>query len=511
MTAPLLFLSHAGEDAGPAKELAGQLRRGGLRVWLDVEELKPGDRWMSAIEHALEQADVFAVYVGRNGLRNWVDQEVRVALDRSTKNHAFRIIPLLGPGADPQVLPLFVKQYQYLDLRNGATPPELNKLIGTVLEQPTKRVSLLQPGERPYRGLQVFDVSHAPLFFGRENEVEQLLGRLRIDRFLALVGASGSGKSSLVRAGLIPALHRGRFHDDSAWAHSWRVAVCRPGNDPFRELANALPDLDSHLIGEARIRAITASAEALSSGTGGVGRTIAGLVPAGARTLLVIDQFEELFALTQDSAVRRRFVDSLFGAATTKGDRPIHIAVTLRADFYGRCWEHPTLPTRIVQNQYAVERPAPEALRDIIEKPLALAGAAFEPGLVERILRDVREEPGNLPLLEFALDQLWDRADMRTSGVELVLTHRGYDEIGGVSGAIATQAEVVTKRLMREQQVKEEEIRGIFTRLVHLSSPEEGGEATRRRLPLNELTNDARRLVHALADARLLVTAGDSH
>jgi hypothetical protein len=505
--APLVFLSHAGEDADATKELAGQLRRGGLRVWLDVEELKPGDRWISAIEEALDRADVFAVYLGRSGLRNWVDQEVRVALDRSTRNQAFRIIPLLGPGFDPQLLPLFLKQYQYVDLRNGATPTELHRLIGTVLDQPTKRMSLLQPGERPYRGLQVFDVSHATLFFGRNNEVDQLLARLRSDRFLAVVGASGSGKSSLVRAGLIPALHRGRFYDNNAWVHSWRVAVCRPGDDPFRELANALPDLDSHATGDARIRAITAAAETLRSGTDGLGRTIAGLVPAGEYTLLVIDQFEELFTLTEDTSVRRRFVDSLFSAATTKGDRPIHIVVTLRADFYGRCWEHPTLPTRIVKNQYAVERPAPDGLRDIIEKPLALAGATFEPGLVERILRDVGEEPGNLPLLEFALDQLWHRAEMQARAAELALTHRSYDEIGGVSGAVATQAEVVITSLMKVHQVKEDEIRAIFTRLVHVSSTEEGGEATRRRLPLNDLTDDARRLIHALADARLLVTA----
>ena len=143
------------------------------------------------IEQALAEANAFAVYVGRSGLRNWVDQEVRVALDLATKNSAFRLITLLGPGADPDSLPLFVKQYHWVDLRKGPSPSELQKLIGAVLDQPATQISLLQPGERPYRGLQAFDVDHAHLFFGRENEVEQLLGRLRVDRFMAVVAASG--------------------------------------------------------------------------------------------------------------------------------------------------------------------------------------------------------------------------------------------------------------------------------------------------------------------------------
>jgi uncharacterized protein YjbI with pentapeptide repeats len=507
MATPLLFLSHAGEDADAAKELAAQLRHAGLRVWLDVEELKPGDRWMPAIEQVLAEADAFAVYIAKSGLRNWVDQEVRVALDRATKSQAFRLIPLLGPGADPQALPLFLKQYHWLDLRNGASPSELQKLVGSVLDQPAKRVSLLQPGERPYRGLKAFDIEHARLFFGRDAEVEHLLEQMRVDRFLAVIAASGSGKSSLVRAGVIPALHRGRFHDGTSWIQSWRVGICRPGNDPFLNLEAAL----IHLSGTTtRLRDC---ADALREDTQGIIRCITLLVPRGIHTVLVIDQFEELFTQTKDAGVRQRFVKSLLEAANIVGEWPIHVIITLRADFHARCWDHLPLPSRIAKNLVAVEPPSDTALRDVIEKPLALAAATFEPGLVDRILQGVGTKPGNLPLLEFALDLLWDKAESRTgTEAERVLTHRAYDEIRGVPGAIATHADAITRRLMKEQGVAEDDIRRLFSRLVHLSAAEEGGEPTRRRLPLVELTDEKdRRLVDALTDARLLVTTRKPH
>jgi hypothetical protein len=119
MDKPLIFLSHAGEDTQPARDLALHLKQAGLQVWLDVERLTPGDRWGEKIEEGLKQAKTFVLYVGKSGVRNWVDQEVRVALDRSTKEKDFRLIPVLGPSADPDALPLFLKQYQWLDLRQA--------------------------------------------------------------------------------------------------------------------------------------------------------------------------------------------------------------------------------------------------------------------------------------------------------------------------------------------------------------------------------------------------------
>jgi hypothetical protein len=502
---PNLFLSHAGEDSAAAKDLANRLRQAGLEVWLDVDELKPGDRWMEALEQALARATAFAVCVGRSGIQRWVDREVRVALDRNTRDHSFRIIPILGPGSAPESLPAFLSHHQWLDLRQGVREPsELQQLVGAILEKEPAVVSLLPADQPPFRGLFVFDVEHAHLFFGRDRETEELLERLRADPFLAVVGDSGSGKSSLVRAGLVPALHRGRFYDGTAWVKSWRVAICRPGDDPFRELANALPDLDLELTPEKRIAVLAQCREQLKQGKEGLYNCLAALVRSGVRTLLIVDQFEELFTLTIESEERRRFVDSLLNAQGGVGDRPVHVLITLRADFYSRCWEHPELPKRIAGNQYAVRRMDRAQLKEAIEKPLAMAGARLEPGLTDVILNDVGDEPGNLPLLEHALEQLWERRSDQT------LTHRAYNEIGRVSGAIKHQADEVYQRFDEREK---ELARKIFLRLTQ---PGEGTEDTRRRASKSEILalggdrEMAERVLVRLADTRLVTTGGET-
>ena len=114
---PKLFLSHAGSDADLARKLASALRQAGLEVWLDLDDLKPGDRWMEGIESALDEADAFAVLVGASGVRSWVDRETRVALSKNTAAPSFRVIPILGPGSTPEALPDFLRQHHWLDLR----------------------------------------------------------------------------------------------------------------------------------------------------------------------------------------------------------------------------------------------------------------------------------------------------------------------------------------------------------------------------------------------------------
>jgi TIR domain/AAA ATPase domain len=298
MDKPLIFLSHAGEDSQLAKELALHLKEAGLGVWLDVERLKPGNRWMTKIEDGLRDAKTFVLYVGKSGVRNWVDQEVRVALDRSTKEKDFRLIPVLGHHSDPNALPLFLQQYQWLDLRKGLTEAaQLKALIEGATERPAEGVSLLPPGKSPFRGLQVFDVEDSLLFFGRDVEIQKLLEKLKADSFLAVVGDSGSGKSSLVRAGLIPALHRGRFHDGKGWVESWRIAITRPGEDPFGELAKALLDLNPQLSAAEKADFLENRRDKLARQPDRLDNAIAALVPRGIRTLLVVDQFEELFTL----------------------------------------------------------------------------------------------------------------------------------------------------------------------------------------------------------------------
>src|SRR5918995_2382886 len=302
----------------------------------------------------------------------------------------------------------------------------------------------------PYKGLVAFEPEDADLFFGREQLVEALAGRLEDAPFLAIVGASGSGKSSLVRAGVTPALQGrdGTLH----------AALFSPGKRPLAELAAG---------GDAR--------------------------------LLVVDQFEEVFTLCRDEEERRAFIDALL-AATEGGTR---VVIALRADFYGHCAVYPRLAAALEDHQALVGPMSEEELRRAIERPAERAGLLLEPGLVEGILRDVVGQPGALPLLSHCLLETWKRRSGR------MLTLIGYLQAGGVQGAIAKTAETVYREtLSADQQTL---ARNIFLRLTELG---EGTEDTRRRVAIAELTpraeqrDDVDDVLRTLADARL-VTIGE--
>ena len=502
---PQLFLSHAGEDTAAVKELAARLRQGGVKVWLDADELRPGDDWMQALEDALDASDAFAVYIGRSGIGRWIGREVRVALDRNAKDPRFRFIPILGPGADPESLPRFAAQHHWLDLREGEPEPkEVRKLVASLLSRPAEAVSLLPPGEPPFRGLLTFRAEHAHLFFGRDRETAELLERLRSSPFLAVIGDSGSGKSSLVRAGLVPALHRGHFRDAASVSATWRVAVIQPGRDPFRSLADGLLDLLPEAGPAERMRTLQACNDLLAEGTRGLCSAVAAMMPGGERTLLVIDQFEEVFTQSRDPDERDRFIDTLLAASSCDGERPLHTVVTLRADFYSHCFEHPRLPEVLSTSQYAVRAIAPETLAEVIEKPASLAGIGLEPGLAEAILFDLGEGPGNLPLLEHTLLQLWKR---RTGDT---LTHASYEEIGRVQGALEHHAEEVYGGFSATEKKVARQL------LLGLVVPTENAGPARRRarlaevLPAGDSAAAAAAVLARLVDERLLMVRGTS-
>ncbi len=469
-----LFLSHSVEDAAAAGEVAGRLRQTGLEVWLDE---KAGDdkRWSQAVDGALQEADAFAVYVGRSGIDRWVGRDVRAALERNMRDPGFRILPLLGPGATPESLPFFLSQYQAVKLGEGASEPaEIQRLVGAVLDSAPEEVSLIPAGQAPFLGLLAFDVEHSHLFFGRDRETEDLLERLDAAPFLAVVGDSGSGKSSLVRAGLVPAVHRGQFRGGGPSAETWNVLILKPGADPFSSLAAALVELSPDKDPATRLRTSSACSKQLEAGVDGLQGCIAAIVRAGTRTLVVVDQFEELFTLVERADEGQRFIETLLRAATASGDRPVHCLITLRSDYLDECWGVPELWQAMRVNEYSLSRIGRERLRDVIEKPAVMAGARFEPGLTERILTDVGDEPGNLPLLEHALLELWERRSQR------LLTHAAYEEIGGLQGALEHRAEEIFERFDDEER---KQARRIYLSLVSAGVK---SEATRRRADLRE-------------------------
>ena len=354
-----------------------------------------------------------------------------------------------------------------------------------------------QVGSCPYRGLAAFQEEDAPFFFGREAFTQRLAEAVQQQPMVAvIVGSSGCGKSSAVFAGLLPPLR------DSG---DWLVADLRPGADPFRALANALlpilsPELDDtdHLL---RAREM---ADALLAGDLSLADVAALLLqrrPRAQRLLLVVDQFEELYTLCPEPEMRRRLVDTLLEAVAAAGSeqRPrLVLLLTMRADFMGQALAHRPFADALQEATMMLGPMNRDELRAAIEAPAGMQGAAFESGLVERILDDVGEEPGNLPLLEFALTLLWGR---HSHGW---LTHVGYEAIGRVEGALALHASEVYTRL---DEVEQESARQVFVQLVH---PGEGTEDTRRMATRAEVGEENWGLVQHLADKRLVVTGRDA-
>lgn len=350
----------------------------------------------------------------------------------------------------------------------------------------------------PYRGLEAFEAAHAANYFGRAAMVEKLLAKVQSTNFVAVVGPSGSGKSSLVRAGLVTALGEGKLPG----SRDWQVAIIRPGDDPLRALATPLvPLLDPELKPVERLKQVRAMAAGLQDGSLPIGDVLAEVRtvhPGLPRLLLIFDQFEETFTLCSDDALRRTFLQTLLAAANTPW---LTVLFTLRADFYGRVLEDEPLGKRVDAGLVNVLPMTAAERRAAIEQPALNAGRRFAEGLVQTILDDIETEPGELPLLQFALTELWERQTP-----DGVLTHAAYGEIGGVSGAIAKRADQTLKNLRDDEQAA---VRRIFTRLVRVAQPDEGAEDTKRRITLAEVDPVMQALVYKLADARLLVTGRD--
>lgn len=356
----------------------------------------------------------------------------------------------------------------------------------------------------PYKGLNYFDEADADLFAGREALTSRLVERLLSLAsgasqgevcLLAVVGASGSGKSSLVRAGLVPALRWNKASVD------WNILVLTPTAHPLESLAVQLSEEDGPVAATARL--IDDLAEDARSLHLAIRRQMASL--NGSRFLLVVDQFEELFALCHAEDERIAFINNLLAAASDPDGSAI-VVITLRADFYAQCAEYPNLREALARHQVYIGAMSDDELQRAIEEPARRGRWELEPGLVELLLHDAGHEPGALPLLSHALMETWQRRRGRN------LTLSGYTSSGGVRGAIAETAEAVfTDQFTAQQKAI---ARRVFLRLTELGDETAGGD-TRRRATFDELIlkpEDAastRYVLKALADARLVITTQD--
>jgi WD40 repeat protein/tRNA A-37 threonylcarbamoyl transferase component Bud32 len=329
-------------------------------------------------------------------------------------------------------------------------------------------------GTCPFKGLASFEPVDADYFFGRERLVAALVARLVGAGFLSIVGPSGSGKSSVLRAGLLPALAGGVLPG----SERWRRVLIRPGERPLEELRRVL-------VSGAKDPLV----EALDA------------LPANERLLLAVDQLEELFTACRSEPERAAFADTLARAAADPEGRAV-VVVALRADFYGRFAAYPGLAELLGANHVLVGAMQASELRRVVELPAGRVGLRVERELADALVDDVEGEPGALPLLSTALLELWQKRQ------DNVLTLTAYRESGGVHGAVARLAEGTYDRIPDERKKL---VRAIMLRLV---GEGEGDTAVRRRAPLTELDLDrdpeAGDVLATLADSRLVTVSEGS-
>lgn len=364
--------------------------------------------------------------------------------------------------------------------------------------QPEQPFAAARPLACPYRGLLSFSEEDAAVFFGREYFVSQLLVAVQQRPLTAVIGASGAGKTSVIHAGLIPALRR---------RGDWIVVSTRPSIRPFHAIAATLvAALTPHLGDTEHIVETRRLADALQAGQIKLVDVVDHLArkqdaSRQLRVLLVIDHFSEVFAPEVDDATRQCYIDALLELGQSQPvpvASPYAVLIALRADFLGQALAYRPLASALDGACMMLSPMTKGELTRAVVNPAHLQQVSFEPGLVERILRDVGSRPGNLPLLEFALTALWERQETHR------LTHVAYEEIGGVEAALSQHAESVIAQLAPDDQTTARRI------LVQMVRPGDGTDDTSRIAMRDELGEKAWHLATTLADSRLLITGRDS-
>lgn len=378
-----LFLSYNSRDHEPVQTVRRLLAARNVNTFIDRENLAVGRQWFGPLEDALNSVRGVAVFLSKNGLGNWQKRELVLALSRQDREEkagrAFPVIPVLLPGVDLEMAPGLLLVNTFVDLRAGLDDPDaLDALVRAVRGEappPAQTTVALCP----YRGLQIFPEEDAPLFFGRESFADELLKKTRAHPLVAVVGPSGSGKSSVVQAGLLPLLRRERPPHPA-----WEAAIFTPGKRPFHSLAACLvPFWETEMSETQRLIEAEELGKRLADGTVAVEAALDQALRKSSgtdRLLLVMDQFEELFTLTLE-AERRGFVEALLRATA---DKPVTLVLTLRADFYGQaiCLSR-ALSDGIQQGIVNLGPMTRDELRRAIENPAGVVKLDFEPGLAD--------------------------------------------------------------------------------------------------------------------------------
>ena len=389
--------------------------------------------------------------------------------------------------------------------RRGELPTLLRTLyrLRPLAKWPTILPATYSPSDPPYVGLRPFREVDAPLYFGRQETVAELIGRLRATSFVALFGTSGSGKSSLLYAGLLPALKERRELSDGTYpppsAERWECKIITPSADPLERLALTFAPNAADL----------ADTRAALLDTTSISRVVNRLLSHHdrPRLLLIVDQFEELVTLTDDEVSQSAFVAALLAISRSPN---ASVLISFRADFLERFDRFEGLGEAIAASHLLLPSMTQAQLRQAIEAPAALHGLRVEHGFTENLLHDLspgrRPAPGALPLLSHVLRMTWERR-----GQENVLTNAAYEDAGGVFGAVEQTAEQKYLELTTEQR---QVLRRLLT--MRLSAWQDGVGYVKRRATLDELlpadpaqAKTIEQVIAVMADAHLFTTGRD--
>jgi Sulfatase-modifying factor enzyme 1/TIR domain len=517
-----VFLSYSRTEQAAADELHTRLTKAGLAVFKDDISIRSGDRWQDVLQNALVQCASFVVLVGSQGVQRWVGAEVGVALGRNFGLHddnlRLPIHPILLSDAPASDLPPFLGQFQSERWRPGEALGE--GLLEALCQRQPRFDTTRKIEGCPYVGLATFKRDQSDRFFGRINETLEVVASLGDQRQLGpdaaqsgggqghcrwvqIEGHSGSGKSSLVNAGLLPLVQRGALWPRTGLENWVVLDPMVPGKDPAMELAITL---ERGLLADPARRDPIARDRALASDERALAMHLRAVKQAGTGYLLFIDQFEELYNLSEE--LQRKRFDALLAVALADPACPLFLVSTVRSDFLDRIEEKLPRLAAIYNThckRYLLPLVTPRGLRDAIEMPARLSGLDVSE-VCTAMLRDAEGEAGALPLVENALRFLWRKAE-RSSGGAANLSGAVYAQLGGLAGILSAEADDLLARAERAN--KGDEIAALEL-LLRLTQASRDGRHTRQRISREEALqaagdgNDARgeRVLALLAGER---------
>jgi len=490
-----VFLSYSRTDREACNTLRSLLEQAGLETFQDEDNIRIGDQWLTHLEETLQECSAFILLIGRDGVQRWVGAEVQVALIRHFSPHddALRlpIFPILLDTAQPELLPPFLALFQ-IDQWSPEKP--LSEKLIEAIKARAMRFDDRQLFEGcPFLGLSAFDRKDAKLFFGRRKETLEALAALgnqqhanpdnpyqtggsAYTRWLQIEGNSGSGKSSLVNAGMLPMIERGALWSCTGIEH-WRIlGPMMPGQDPLTKLAETL---ELGLIEDPAKRDIDTRHDQLAAKKSALASTIKNFKQEQTAFLLIVDQFEELFTFASIAA-RNQF-DALLAYALQDPECPLFLISTVRLDFLERFEYLPHLKEIYNSHckRYFLPLISEQGLREIIELPARMAGLDISE-VKTAILEDTKDEVGALPLVGNSLFLLWQhRQNNKLSG-------EFYHQQSGIAGMLSTQADKLLQRIGDTTKRKGQGKQAALELLLRLTRINDEGRHTRQRITREE-------------------------